>query len=364
MMVNIMIFFGGIESMNEKKFTYCLVFLIIMGMFLGVTGCANHSEEKVLAKDEKSPAGKIRIAKQFGIVYAPLMVAEKNDIFSKYGLEVEWKTLGSGGAVREALAAGEVDVAFMGIPPFMIGWDKGVKAKIATGFTVAPVSLVTYDPNIKSISDFTEKHKIAVPSPGSVQHILLSMALKNETGKPNLLDDNLVSLPHPDGAFAMDSKQDVIAHFTTPPYLFEEMSWDGYNVILDGFDVLGTDFNFNVGLVTEEYHDNNPNSYAAFVMGLNEAVDWVNQNKEETAKLLAKDFNIKEGKLLDYLNADKINFTTTPYGLMSFAEFMEEAGYISKIPEDLSDIAWENVLAQIGDRQDKPSVLEEMQWRR
>ena len=78
----------------------------------------------------------IRVA-NIRLVYAPLMVAE-NDFFSKYGLEVEWLTLGSGGAVREAMAANELDVAFMGIPPFLIGWDKGLPAKIAAGYAVIP----------------------------------------------------------------------------------------------------------------------------------------------------------------------------------------------------------------------------------
>lgn len=348
--------------MYKKPVTYFVVFFLIIGLFLGTAGCMNQSEQKASVGDQKAPVQKIRVARQFGLVYAPLMVAEKKDFFSKYGLEVEWKTLGSGGAVREALASGEVDAAFMGIPPFMIGWDKGLDAKIASGFTVVPVSLVTYDPNIKSIKDIKSQHKIAVPSPGSVQHILLSMALKKELDDPNLLDDNLVSLPHPDGAAAMKSKQDVVAHFTTPPYLYEEMSWDGYDVILDAFDIVGNEFNFNVALVSREYHDNNPKGYASFVMGLNEVVNWVNQNKEETASLLASDFNIEEKKLLEYLNAEKINYTTAPYGLMTFTKFMKEAGYISKEPKDLSDIAWENILAQIGDRQDKPSVLEEIQW--
>lgn len=364
-MIYIIVFLEGV-TMCKKPITYFVVFFLIAGIFLGATGCKKqgHSNGKVVVEKSKAPTQKIRVARQFGLVFAPLMVAEKKDIFSKYGLEVEWKTLGSGGAVREALASGQVDVAFMGIPPFMIGWDKGLDAKIAAGFTVVPLSLVTYDPEIKSIKDIQKHHKIAVPSPGSVQHILLSMALKKELDDPNLLDDNLVSLPHPDGVAAMKSKQDVVAHFTTPPYLYEEMSWEGYDVILDAFDIVENEFNFNVAVVSKAYHDNHPESYASFIMGLNEAVNWVNQNKEDVARLLESDFNIEQDKLLEYLNAEKVNYTTAPYGLMTFSKFMKEAGYISKEPEDLSDIAWENVLALIGDRQDRPSVLEEIQWKK
>lgn len=341
-----------------------LVLLVIAVLFAGLlSGCSNQDikDAQVLAKQSEELTT-IRVAKQFGLVYAPLMVAEKNDFFSKYGLKVEWLTLGSGGAVREAMAANELDVAFMGIPPFLIGWDKGLPAKIAAGYAVVPVSLVTYDPEINILQDFKSNHKIAVPSPGSIQHILLSMALEKELGEPNVLDDNLVALPHPDGAQAMLAKKDIVAHFTTPPYLFEELNQPGYKVVVDGFDAFGQDFNFNVALVTKKYHDNNPQGYAAFVQGLNEAMNWVNENKEETAKILAPEFKIDEEKLLKYLTAEGVNYTTAPYGLMGFAEFMKKAGYISRVPKSLSDIAWENILAQVGKREGGPSVLENIQW--
>jgi NitT/TauT family transport system substrate-binding protein len=345
---------------RQRVFAVLLVVILFTTL---LSGCSRQEagEDRAQA-GERGELSTIRVAKQFGLVYAPLMVAEKIDFFSKYGLKVEWLTLGSGGAVREAMAANELDVAFMGIPPYLIGWDKGLPAKIAAGYVVIPVSLVTYDPDINTLKDFKPEHKIAVPSPGSIQHILLSMALEKQVGDPNTLDDNLVALPHPDGAQAMLAKKDVVAHFTTPPYLFEELNQPGYKVVVDGFEAFGQDFNFNVALVTQSYHDNNPQGYAAFVQGLNEAMNWVNEHKEETAELLAPEFKIEKEKLLKYLTAEGVNYTTAPYGLMGFADFMKEAGYISKVPESLSEIAWENILAQVGKREGGSCTLEKIQW--
>jgi NitT/TauT family transport system substrate-binding protein len=345
---------------TQKVFAVQLIVVLVASLLAGCSG-RDVGEAQVMA-GEKQKLSTIRVAKQFGLVYAPLMVAEKIDFFSKHGLHVEWLTLGSGGAVREAMAANELDVAFMGIPPYLIGWDKGLPAKIAAGYCVIPVSLVTYDENINTIQDFKPEHKIAVPSPGSIQHILLSMALQKQVGDPNVLDDNLVALPHPDGAQAMLVKKDVVAHFTTPPYLFEELEQPGYKVVLNGFDAFGQDFNFNVALVTKSYHDDNPQGYAAFVQGLSEAMNWVNEHKEETAELLAPEFKIEREKLLKYLTAEGVNYTTAPYGLMGFSEFMKKAGYISRVPGSLSDIAWENILAQVGKREGGYCTLEEIQW--
>ncbi|MDN5331407.1 MAG: sulfonate transport system substrate-binding protein [Tepidanaerobacteraceae bacterium] len=342
------------------------VFLLLGFLFciatFSLTGCgASNTVSAAARTPSHSGEEVIRVAKQFGLVYAPLMVAEKVDFFSKYGLKVEWVTLGSGGAVREAMASGKIDAAFMGIPPFLIGWDKSLDAKIASGYTVCPIKLVTYDPDIKSLADFKPEHKIALPSPGSVQHILLAMALEKQLGNGKALDDNLVALPHPDGMQAMLAKKDVAAHFTTPPYLNEELKQPGYHVVLDGFEAYGGEFNFNVLLVTRSYHDHHPVGYAAFIMGLNEAVNWVNEHKKETAKLLASEFNISEEELYRQLTGRGINFTTAPYGLLGFSEFMKRAGYISKVPSDLSEIAWENVLALVGKSEGSTSAFERMQ---
>ena len=44
----------------------------------------------------------------------------------KLGLSVEWKMFGGGPAIVDALSKGEVDVGYIGLPPVMIGIDRGV----------------------------------------------------------------------------------------------------------------------------------------------------------------------------------------------------------------------------------------------
>ncbi|MDI3533929.1 MAG: sulfonate transport system substrate-binding protein [Thermosediminibacterales bacterium] len=349
---------------NKQKILAILLGLIIV--FVILAGCTQSKapvgESKVRA--EETGREKIRIAQQFGLVYAPLMIAQEKGFFEKYGLEVEWKRFGSGGAAREALASGELDAAFMGIPPFLIGWDKGVPAKVAVGYVVSPVSLVTYKSEIKSLKDFKSGDKIALPSPGSMQHILLAMAAERELGNANAFDDMLVALPHPDGCSAMLAKKDITAHFTTPPYLFEELSQQGYKEVLTGAEAFGQEFGFNVGLVTKEYHDKHPRGYASFVMGVSEAITWINHHKEEAAEILAPEFNMPKEKLYKYMTWPGLNYTTAPYGLIGFAEFMKKAGYISKLPQDISEIAWENISAFIGMREGSPSMMEQLQQRK
>jgi len=56
-----------------------------------------------------------------------------------------------------------------------------------------------------------------------------------------------------------------------------------------------------------------------------------------------------------------MNYTTAPYGLMGFAQFMKEAGYISRVPASLDEIAFDNILAIVGSRAGGLSDIEKLQ---
>lgn len=338
--------------------------LVLLAILLLLAGCGGTNQQ---VGSEQSPAAtpKMRLAVQFGLGYAPLTVADEMGLFAKYlpGVEVEWKQFGSGGAIREALIAGELDAAVMGIPPFLIGWDKGAEWKVASGVCVMPLGLQSYRDDLQTLADFGTDDKIAYPSPGSIQHILLSMAAEKELGDPTALDHLGVAMAHPDGASALLTQRDISAHFTSPPYVFQELEDAAIHQVVSGRDAFGTEFTFLIAVATKDFHDNNPQGYAAFVMALAEAESFINENPEEAARILAPTFNLDEATTLKYLTWPGMNYTTTPYGLMGFAPFMQEAGYITQLPEKLSDIAWDNVLAAVGHAQEEVSPIEALQER-
>ena len=312
-----------------------------------------------------APVVTLRIAQQFGLGYAALTIADELNLFEKYlpGLQVEWLQLGSGGAINEAFIAGEVDVAVMGIPPFLIGWDKGIPWKVASGMCIMPLSLQTYKDNINSLADFGPNDKIAYPAPGSIQHILLSMAAEKQLGSPTALDDIGVAMAHPDAAAALMNQKDITGHFTSPPYNFQELSQEGIHSVVDGTEAFGSEFTFLVAVASQDLYDNNPQAYAAFVMGIAEASDYINQHPAEAAAILAPSFGLDEETTLKYLTWTGMDYVTTPLGLMGFSDFMLNAGYLEKVPESISDVAYPNVVAAIGQQSGTPSELETLQYR-
>lgn len=288
----------------------------------------------------------ITIAEQYGLAYAPLQIMKELKLIEKYqpGVKINWKQMGNTAAIREAMLAKEVDIGFMAIPPFLIGWDKGMEWKVAAGVSSCPLGLVTNKSNISSIKDFTEVDRIALPQPGSVQHILLSMACEREFGDSHKLDKLLLTMAHPEGMNALMAKTDVTAHFTAPPYLTKELGSVENKLILDGEEAMGGAFTFIVGVTTKNFHDGNLKGYDSFLKALEEAISFMKDNREETIQMLSKAYNISEEEIKEYLNLEDVEYSTTVKGIDKFADFMKRNEYIDKIPTNNSDILWDEVV--------------------
>ncbi len=311
--------------------------ILFIGLFI-ISSCNN--------KDTNETKGyKISIAEQYGLAYAPLQIMKENKIMEKNlpDVEVNWEQLGNTAAIREAMLADKLDVGFMAIPPFLIGWDKGMEWKMASGLSQSPIGLVTYKEDIKTIKDFTKNDRIALPQPGSVQHILLSMACEREFSDAKTLDDLLVTMKHPDGMNALLGRKDITAHFTSPPYIFKELEQDGMHEILSGSEAMGRDFTFIVGVTTNKFHDDNPVVYDAFIKSLHDAIEFIHNNPEESAEILADQYKLPKEEVLEYITWEGMEYNSNIEGIYEFTDFMVRNGYISKKFDDIDDIIWEDV---------------------
>jgi NitT/TauT family transport system substrate-binding protein len=287
----------------------------------------------------------LRIADQYGLGYAEVPIMLEQKLIEKYipGVTIERVQLGSGNAVREAMVAGQLDIGFMGIPPFLIGWDKGVEWKIMAGLSSMPLLLVTRNPAIKSLKDLKPTDKIALPSIGSNQHIVLQMAADKEYGNPNALDQNVVSLPHPDAAASIKVGKDVAAYYGAPPYTDQLLLDPAVHVIRNSFDDFGEDFSYIVAVSSAKFYNEHPEAYKGFMKALNEAAKFLRDHPKEAAEILAKaDGKVSADDYYKYLTAPQTTFNTKVVGVMRYANFMLKIKSLSKVPKSLDEVVWEN----------------------
>ncbi|TMH54609.1 MAG: ABC transporter substrate-binding protein, partial [Betaproteobacteria bacterium] len=207
-----------------------------------------------IAAPAHAETSEVRAAQQFGLSYLALMMMEDSKLVEKQAktmglgdIKVSWAKLGGPGAMNDALLSGGIDFGTGGVPSLITLWSKthGTPQEVrgVGALNSMPVNLVTSNPNVKSIRDFTDKDKIAVTTVKvSTQALLLQMAAAKEFGEQNYakLDPLTVSLPHPDAMTALLSGGGTItAHFSSPPFQYQEVGRPGIRTILSNYEILG-----------------------------------------------------------------------------------------------------------------------------
>ena len=314
--------------MRGKKWTTIMLLVMIL---LLATGCG---------KEEKNT---LSIAQQFGIAYAPLNIMQEMGMLEEKlpDMEIEWVQFGGPTAIREAMLNGEVDFGFMGVGPVLVGISNGMEWKYATGISANEVALVTDKEEINDLTDFSKEDRIAILSPGCTQHILLCMLAKEQLGEATALDQQMVSMSHPDAMNALIADTEIVAHFATPPYLQEELK-QGMHVVADGEDIMGGQFTFISGVAMIEFYEKYPELYDVFIETLNEAIDYINNSPEEAIKILAPLYGLSEEELREQMSYGGTIYTNALENVGPLKKAMYEMGYIS---EDFAveDIIFDNV---------------------
>lgn len=304
----------------------------------------------------------IKVAQQYGIGYLPLMVIEDQKLIEKHakaaGLDVAvtWAKFAGGNVMNDALLSDSVQFVSGGVGPLVTLWAKthgNLDVKGVAAINSMPLYLVTRNKDVKTLKDFTDKDKIALPAVKvSIQAVTLQMAAEKAfgPGQQNKLDHLTVSLSHPDAQQAlMSGKSEVTAHFGSPPFQENEIA-QGMHRVVSSYDVLGGPGTFNLVWTTKKFHDENPKLYAAFVGALDESMAIINRDKRAAAEMylrISKDKSSLES-ILGLLNDPEIVFTTTPQNVMKYVDFMLKTGAIKAKPSSWKDLFFPNIHAVAG----------------
>lgn len=326
-----------------------------MGLFAaGVTAPgAAHAEE-----------GKLRIAQQFGIVYLLLNVAQDQRLIEKHGkaagvdIQVEFLQLSGGSAVNDALLSGNIDIAGAGVGPLFTLWDRTRGRQNVRGVASLgnfPYYLVSNNPAVKTIADFTDKDRIAVPAVGvSVQSRVLQFASAKLWGDKdfNRLDRLQVAVPHPDAAAAIiKGGTEITGHFGNPPFQEQELAGNPKaRIVLNSYDVLGGPASATVLYATEKFRKDSPKTYQAFLAGLNEAAQFVAANPEKAADIYLKVTGAKTDRalLLQIIKNPEVQFKVQPENTLGLGQFLHRVGAIKHKPEALKDYFFDDALTARG----------------
>ena len=300
--------------------------------------------------------GQIRIAEQFGIVYLLLNVVRDQQLIEKHGkaegldIEVDWLQLSGGAAINDALLSGAIDIAGAGIGPLLTVWDRTHGRQNVRGVASLgnfPYYLLSNNPQVKSIADFTEQDRIALPAVGvSVQARFLQYAAARQWGDEqfNRLDKYTLAQPHPDATASLKSGgTELTGHFSNPPFQNQALQNPDVHVVLDTYELLGP--NSPTALyATEKFRNDNPKTYKAFLAALAEAAEYAQNNKGAAADTYIRvtGAKISREELLKIIDNEQFQFSVTPTNTYPLADFLHRIGAIKHKPASWQDYFFED----------------------
>lgn len=327
----------GITKRMHKWMVLFIVLIVVSAIFIG---CGQEQETNQAEENEDAITGTVRIGIQHGLGYAALLLMDELDLLEKRlpDVDVQYVQMASATPLTELIVNDDVDIITIGPAPFLIAWDKGVPMKLIGASAGFPIELVTWREDINSLADISPEDRIAVPSVFSQQHLQMSMALEEQLSDPNKLDENVVAMGHEEAFANMRAKKDIIAHYATPPYLFEELKL-GYHSITSAEEVMGQ---YRSPLaVSTKFYDNNKQIVSAFIEALEESQAILREEPEKAVEILAPIFKFDEEVTLEYLTWEGMEFTRELRGVLDLADFMYRNEFISKPVESYNDVAFE-----------------------
>jgi NitT/TauT family transport system substrate-binding protein len=164
---------------------------------------------------------------------APVVIADKNGLFKAEGVDVKVIQFASGPLLNQALAAGEIDLAYVGTPPVYHWFSRGLESKILAKVNYGQEAvIVRKDSGINAIADLKGK-KMAGVRKGSGADVLLRGYVLGEMGKvEGDKDVTIVQMPTANMPSAVEEKV-VDAAYIWEPFTSQSLARGNTKIILD-----------------------------------------------------------------------------------------------------------------------------------
>jgi len=280
----------------------------------------------------------VRIGAIKALGVGQIYIAIHKGWLEKAGIKYTYSEFTSGPALMEAFAAGEIDVAFAGLVPATVWYDKGVALKIVALTCSGGHALITMPTSgIKSVKDLKGR-KVAEPRRGSVTDILTRAYIIMERGKLNPEEDvELYEMKPADMPYALQ-RGDIDAAVTWEPFVSQAVMEMGAVII---FDVIKEwpDYPVNSMFVREEFLEKNKDLVLKLISIHQNVTNYINTYPDDANKILAKHLGLSVN-IIEKARERVIFKTEIPVDdAIKLISFAYDLGYISKVPSP-EEIFW------------------------
>jgi NitT/TauT family transport system substrate-binding protein len=309
----------------------------------------------------------VRFVQQKGLLYLPLdlmltggILQKEADKASAGKLDGTTQQVNGPSAVTDALLSGAADFGTIALPGLINMWEKtrGTPNEFRAVGTMSngPMTLYTINPNVKSIADFTDADRIAIPTiKTSFNAIMLQMAAEKLWGEAGAekLDHLTVQMGPPDSIAAISSgfgKAPITAHIGTEPFTSRGLKTPGARVLLDSHEVFGGFLTQICLVATRRFKEANPAAFKAVGAALEESIKVANADKRAAVTLWKDVQKTSESvdELLAFITDPRFAYTSEPQRIQHLTAFLRRRGRLKAPIESWKDVFWETAYGQKG----------------
>ena len=253
--------------------------LLAAALTLSLTACGGSSSNSDASAAVDSGATHLRLIYSPSLCAAPMYIAIENGYFEDEGLDIEQVTVDAA-HVSEAIGADQVDVGMGLIGKLLQPLENGLPIKFTTGIHTG---------NIKSIADLKGK-KIGVPGLADAATVISKRSLsaagigvtdQNMEVEFSVYSRNDLAQALQNGAVDAIALGDPAASIAEEQY--------GLTALIDtATDPKYKDEYCCAAFVTSKLAEENPKAAAAFTRAVQKASQWVQENPDETAKIITE----------------------------------------------------------------------------
>jgi len=215
------------------------------------------------------------------------------------GITPEWNLFGTGPSMVQAFREGALDVGYIGLPPAMIGIEKGLPLKCIAGGHVEGTVMIGRDEfsssEEQSTNDVLKKFagkKIGAPSSGSIHDVIARFLIK-ESNAENI---EVINYAWADLIPDAIKAGEIDGAFGTPPLSVVANKWFGYSVVIPASRIWP--FNPSYGIVVTEKTLQEKERLKGF-LGLHEkACNLVIENPKEAAKITSDEIKVVDSSFV------------------------------------------------------------------
>jgi NitT/TauT family transport system substrate-binding protein len=252
------------------------------------TAMALMAAAPALAEDQHP----LRIGWVSAMANAPAVIADKKGFFKQEGLNVELKPFGDGPVIQQAVASGDVDVAYVGAPPVYQWFARGLDSVILAKVNYGQAALVAKaDGPIHTLADLKGQRLAGVNRGSGMDVLLRGYVLKDVAKLDPDADLQLSQMPAGNMNAALDTGV-VDAVFEWEPFVSQSVLRGAGRVVFDVNEALPR-YPWYVIAATRKTVGARPDDIVKLLRAHRKAIAFLHDHPEESDRIIAEAFKLQ-----------------------------------------------------------------------